>query len=101
MIVQFRDDNQRNRYAVLSERPMLSTRYPNSTCMKDLGIEKNIHYLCNQIEWDEYAEDKHVTYRNLTLEFLISLIYDPSPGRGFHSSQISFRLFRHEYKLIH
>ena len=95
--VIFRDDAQRERFATLSARPMLLTRYPDSACMDELGIEANIRYQCHQVRWDAYADEIHVTYRNLTLEFLSSLEYEPYVGTREDRGRISFRMFGAEY----
>lgn len=97
MHVHFRDDIQKKHYEALSKRPMQPTRYPDSYCLETLGIEPNIRSMCSQLDWDEYSKSKNVTYRNLTLEFLSSLAYEPYSGRGFNRGNITFRLFRHEY----
>lgn len=96
MPVIFRDPVQEQRYAMLSQRPMLLTRYPNSSCMEALGIEPSVSHLCNQLQWDEYTDVMHVTYRNLTLEFLSSLTYEPYVGHTSDGGYINFRLFRAE-----
>lgn len=43
----------------------------------------------------------HVTYRNLTLEFLSSLSYEPCIGIGSQRGYINFRLFGIEYTFNH
>ena len=73
--VVFRDDAQRRRYATLSTHLMIPTQHPDPNCMEVLGIEESVKYLCNQLQWEEYAGDVNVTYRYLTLEFLSSLDY--------------------------
>lgn len=93
MHVRFRDDSHSNRYMVLSERLMLPTRYPDHPCLDALGLEASIRYLCYQLQWDEYVEAMNVTYQNLTLEFLSSLIHETNHGRGFRIGLITFRLF--------
>lgn len=72
---------------------MLPTRYPDSICMRALGIERSIIHMCSKLDRNEFVEAKNVTYRQLTLEFLSSLIYEPYVGREIHRGQISFRLF--------
>ena len=76
MVVIFRDEAQKARFATLSARPMVPTRYPDQSCMEALGIEPSIRYLCNQLSWDSYADDVHKTYRNLTLQFLRTIIHE-------------------------
>ena len=99
MVVIFRDEAQKARFATLSARPMVPTRYPDQSCMEALGIEPSIRYLCNQLGWDYYADDVHKTYRNLTLEFLSSMDYNPRVGEGDERGCLSFRLFGTEYTL--
>lgn len=86
---------------VLSERPMLPTRYPDPTCLEALGLEVSIRYMCYQLQWEEYAEAMNVTYQNLTLEFLSSLTHQPNHGRRFRRGLITFGLLGHEYKFNH
>src|SRR4051812_40315832 len=57
----------------------------------------SVRYLCNQLNWEEYADDIYVTYRNLTLEFLSSLDYEPYVDNGDAMGYINFRLFGTEY----
>ncbi|XP_058762818.1 uncharacterized protein LOC131636188 [Vicia villosa] len=99
MVVVFRDEAQRARFTALSARPMVPTRYPDQSCMEALGIEPSIRYLCNQLGWNDYADDVHKTYRNLTLEFLSSLDYNPWVGEGDGRGRINFILFSTEYTL--
>ena len=94
MHVTLRDDAQRQRYIALFQRPMAPTRYPDQTCMDALGIESSIRFLCSQLKWDEYADDMHPTYRNLTLEFLSSFSYEPYVDQV---GRTTFRLFGTEY----
>lgn len=101
MHVVFRDEIQRKRYAILSERPMLPTRYPGLDFMETLCIEASVRYLCNQLQWEEYYGAMHVTYRNLTPEFLSSLIYEPYIGISFQRGYINFRLFGIECTFNH
>ena len=73
---------------------MAPTRYPDQICMEALGFKASIKYLCNQLKWDEYADDLNVTYRNLTLEFLSSFEFEPYNGQDGY---LTFRLFGIEY----
>lgn len=75
--VVFRDDTQRKRYVVLSERPLLPTIYPDPNFLEALGLEGSVRYLCHQLQWEEYFDAINVTYRHLTLEFISSLTYEP------------------------
>ena len=93
MHVVFRDEIHRKRYVVLSERPMLPTRYPDPDFMETLGLEASERYLFIQLQWEEYVDAMHVTYRNLTLEFLSSIIYEPYIGIDSQRGYINFRLF--------
>lgn len=101
MHVVFRDDTQRKQYVVISERPMLPTKYPEPSFLEALGIEAGVKYLCNQLQWNEYSDATNVTYIHLILEFLSSLIYEPYIGRGFKRGRINFRLFGKEYTFSH
>jgi hypothetical protein len=69
--------------------------------MEALGIEPSFRHLCNQLQWDEYTDAMHVTYRNLTLEFLSSLTYEPYVGHTSDGGYINFRLFGTKYTFNH
>lgn len=45
MHVKFRDEIQRKRYAVLSERHLLPTRYPDPILLEVLGLEAYVRYM--------------------------------------------------------
>lgn len=97
----FRDDTQRKRHVVLSERPLLPTRYPDPNCLEALGLEASVRYICHQLQWEEYSYAMNVTYKHITLEFISSLTYEPYIGRGFKRGHINFRLFGNEYTFNH
>ena len=63
-----------------------------------LGIRESVRYMFNQIGWDYFIHHQHPTYRNLTLEFLISLYYKPDIGLGLVRGLVSFRLFGFTHK---
>lgn len=76
---------------------MLPTRYLDESCMEALGIEASVRYLCHQLSWDEYADDIHMIYRNLILDFLDSLDYEPYVSNEDDRGRISFRMFGTDY----
>lgn len=86
---------------ILSERPLLPTRYPDPNFLEALGLEASVRYLCHQLQWEEYSDAINVTYKHLTLEFLSSLTYEPYIGRVFKRGRINFRLYRNEYTFNH
>ena len=101
MHIIFKDEIQRKRYVVQSQHPMFPTWYPDQNYMETLGLEPSVRYLCSQLQWEEYVDAMNVTYRNLTLEFLSSLNYEPYIGRGFQRGHINFRMFGIEYTFNH
>ena len=102
MPVSFRGRNQRTKYGVLSEREMLPTIYPHHGAMTALGIRDSVLFLLNQIGWDSSRlMTCYATYRNLTLEFLSSLIYFPTHGFALRRGLIIFRLFGITFKFNH
>lgn len=59
-------------------------------------------YLLNQIDWDNFIVRKtFIPYRRVTLEFLISLYYDPNRGFGFGRGLATFRLFGTNFRFTH
>jgi hypothetical protein len=52
----------------------------------------------DQLGWENATiKRRFVTYRELTLEFLISLVYIPEHGYGLNKGLISFRLFSMDF----
>ena len=75
----------------------LSIYYDGPT-MDRLGIRDNILFMFNQLGWENAAiKRRFVTYRELTLEFLSSLVYNPEHGYGLNKGLISFRLFSMDF----
>ena len=70
--------------------PNVYAYYPT---LHALGIRESVRFLFNQIGWDYFIHNQHPTYRNLTLEFLNSLHYNPDVGLGLARGVISFKLF--------
>ena len=93
MTVLFRDAAQWHRYEALSRRPIALTTFAHGPTMTALGIGASIDYMFNQIGWEGFANKKHKTYHRLTLEFLSSLSYNPTCGKGYTRGRITFRLF--------
>src|ERR1051325_11722571 len=67
--------------------------YAHDPILSELGIRESVHFMFNQIGWDYFIHNQHPTYRNLTLEFLNSLHYNPDVGLGLARGVISFKLF--------
>ena len=98
MVVTFGCAAQERRYETLSQREMGLTAYADDSTMTVLGIRESVYFMLNQIGWDGLLTNRSPTYRNLTLEFLSSLHYDPDSGLGFSRGSVSFRLFGFTYR---
>lgn len=72
MRVIFRDGAQRRCYEILAERSISPTRYPDFPSLVYLGLYDSVKYMFNQLSWDHLFVRKHLTCKNLTLEFLSS-----------------------------
>lgn len=71
----------------------LSIYYDGPT-MDRLGIRDSILIMFNQLGWENvFINRRFVTYRELTLEFLSSLVYNPEHGYILNKGLISFRMF--------
>jgi len=83
MGIKFRGMAQKRRFEELATREMLPSLYADDWAMTALGLRQSVLYLLNQIGWETSPILRHfTTYRRLTLEFLSSLIYLPSHGKG-------------------
>ena len=97
MNVYFKGGAQWHRYEALSQRPMALTAFTHGPTMTALGIGARVDYMFNQIGWEGFANQKHKTYRRLTLEFLSTIAYTPNCGKGFNRGRIAFRIFGYSY----
>src|ERR1044072_6587770 len=99
METTFRGRNQRRRFEALSQRDIGLTLYHDEPTMDTLGIRDSVLYLFNQLVWEKaHIKSRFITYRELTLEFLSSLVYIPEHGVGARKGIIAFRLFGIEFR---
>ncbi|KAI5437180.1 hypothetical protein KIW84_023340 [Lathyrus oleraceus] len=101
MGIKFRGKAQKQKFEELAAREMLPSLYADDWAMTALGLRESVLYLLSQIGWETSLIRRHfVTYRRLTLEFLSSLIYLPSHGkgisRGFPTSLDTFTVSQEE-----
>ncbi|KAK2402875.1 hypothetical protein QL285_052361 [Trifolium repens] len=99
MPVSFRNNSQRTRYEILSQREMAFHYFPHHRTMGALGIAESVRYLTNTLGWDRFTYASPLRYRNLTLEFLSSFKYNPTCGTSIHKGHVTFRLFGNTYRL--
>ena len=78
---------------MLVQREMHPTIFVHDPTLSALGIRESVLYMFNQIGWDYFIHHHQPTYRNLKLEFLSSLHYNPDIGLGLARGVVSFRLF--------
>ncbi|KAI5420856.1 hypothetical protein KIW84_044621 [Lathyrus oleraceus] len=97
MGIKFRGMAQKRKFEELAAREMLPSLYADDWAMTALGLRQSVLFLLNQIGWETSPILRHfTTYRRLTLEFLSSLIYLPSHGKGISRGFIQFRMFNME-----
>ena len=90
----FRGINQKRKFEELSKRNIGITLYHDEPTMNALGILDSVMYLFNQLGWEKaLIKTRFATYRELTFEFLSSLVHLPEHGKGTRKGFISFRLF--------
>lgn len=66
-------------YRALSKREIESTRYADEPCLIALGILDSVNHMLNTLSLNYLLSFKDPVYVNLTLEFLSSLIFNPTP----------------------
>src|ERR1043165_4716084 len=102
METTFRGRNQRRRFEALSQRDISLTLYHDEPTMYALGIADSVYYMLNQLGWERaHLKSRFITYRELTLEFLSSLVYIPEHGIGARKGLLAFRLFGIEFTYNH
>lgn len=98
----FRGRNQQRRFEALSQRAISLTLYHDVPTMDSLGITDSVHYMFNQLGWEKaHLKNRFITYREITLEVLSSLVYIPEHGVGARKGIITFRLFGIEFTYNH
>ena len=98
MHVTFMGDAQQKRYEMLSPREMYPTIFVHDPTLSILVIRESVRFMFNQIGWDYFIHHQQPTYRNLALEFLSSLHYNPDIGLGLAIRLVSFRLFNFTHR---
>lgn len=101
MGIEFRDATQQHRYKVLYQRNLSSTRYPDYSRLRTLGLYDSIHYMYESLQLSHFMTLKHRTYARLTLELLSSLDYMYERRTHRVNGGTIFKLFNKEYSLYH
>jgi hypothetical protein len=90
---------QEETYTSLSGRKIESTRYADEPCLFALGILDSVNYMLETLNLNYFLSLKDPIYAQLTLEFLSSLIFSPTPNTNCSSGTVHFHLFNVEYAL--
>lgn len=90
---------QEETYTSLSARKIESIRYADEHCLYALGIQDSVNYMLDTLNLNYFLSLKDPVYAQLTLEFLISLIFSPTPSTNCYSGTVQFHLFNVEYAL--
>jgi hypothetical protein len=72
--IQFKDNTQRDRYQVLTSKPLHPCRYPDSHSLNVLGIRDNVYKLLGNLGWIEILKPMRGC-ENFTYEFLSSIVF--------------------------
>jgi len=90
--IEFKNDEQRDRYNVLVKRKIACTRYMDNTVLEALGLNDDFNWMLEQVGWTHFFNLRYPTYVDLTLEFLSSIECNILQGEGCTEGQITFRL---------
>ncbi|KAI5422808.1 hypothetical protein KIW84_046004 [Lathyrus oleraceus] len=95
------DDNyQQEQFERFKQRGVASTRYPDLTCLQQLGLLQGIEWMLRRADLTFLCTHNQPTYPSLTLEFLSSYDYTTPAGEGeFLTGTATFRMFNTEYSL--
>ncbi|KAL6009340.1 hypothetical protein ACLOJK_022569 [Asimina triloba] len=96
---EVRDDTMQQRYAMLSKRPVVCTRYVDEESMSHLGITDLIQSWAQSIGWSFFLSMRPPTLIELTLEFVSSLECDFNLLADTEAPSIKFRLLGQEFAL--
>jgi hypothetical protein len=101
IIFRSEDDNyQREQFERFQQRGVTSTRYPDSTCLQQLGLLQGIEWMLRLADLTFLCTHNQPTYPSLTLEFLSSYAYNTPAGEDeFLTGTATFRMFNTEYSL--
>ncbi|KAI5403248.1 hypothetical protein KIW84_050721 [Lathyrus oleraceus] len=101
IIFRSEDDNyQRQQFVRFQQRGVTSTRYPDSTCLQQLGLLQGIEWMLRLADLTFLCTHNQPTYPSLTLEFLSSYAYNTPTGEDeFLTGTATFRMFNTEYSL--
>ena len=102
--IEFDDQLQLNRFNLLKNREIKSTKWACPHILNPLGLRHDFNTLCNNVGLLHFVFQEVATYRRLTLEFLSTLKH--TVGR-YHTPEedqpgvdrISFHLMNREYEL--
>ena len=95
------DDNyQQEQFERFQQRGVAPTRYPDLTCLQQLGLLQGIEWMLRRADLTFLCTHNQPTYPSLTLEFLSSYDYTTPAGEGeFLTGTATFRMFNTEYSL--
>lgn len=88
---------QEETYTALSARKIESTRYIDEPYLLALGILDSVNHMLDTLSLNYFPYFKDPVYAQLTLEFLSSIIFSPTPNTNCSSGTVQFRLFDIEY----
>ena len=98
IIFRSNDENyQREQFEHFQQRGVVSTRYPDFTCLHQLGLLQGIEWMLRQADLTFLCTHNQPTYPSLTLEFLSSYAYTTPAGEDeFLTGTATFRMFHTE-----
>ncbi|KAI5385620.1 hypothetical protein KIW84_072285 [Lathyrus oleraceus] len=77
------DDNyQQEQFERFQQRGVAPTRYPDLTCLQQLGLHQGIEWMLRRADLTFLCTHNQPTYPSLTLEFLSSYDYTTPAGEG-------------------
>jgi hypothetical protein len=79
---------QEKTYTALSAREIESTRYADEPCLIALGILDSVNHMLNTLSLNYFLSFKDPVYAQLTLEFLSSFIFSPTPNTNCSSGTV-------------
>ena len=101
IIFRSEDENyQREQFERFQQRGVISTRYPDLTCLQELGLLQGIEWMLRLADLTFLCTHNQPTYPALTLEFLSSYSYNTPTGEDeYLTGTATFRMFNTEYSL--
>jgi hypothetical protein len=98
MVIRFTEDIHKNRFGILKNREIKSTKWACPTILNQLGMTNDFNLLCNRVGLFPFVFQDAPTYHRLTLKFLCTLMHTVNNYVGEQGAErVHFRLMNCDF----